>query len=74
VLYVIWLIYTCTTLAPDNFFALQSSVTSDATDNIGTSPAYRSAIQRRFQTFWSVTGYPFLIMCYMSLFIIFHIF
>jgi len=54
VLYVIWLIYTCTTLAPDNFFALQSSVTSDATDNIGTSPAYRSAIQRRFQTFWSV--------------------
>jgi len=41
-------IYTSTTHPSADFFALQSSVTPDATDYIGTSPACRSAIQRRF--------------------------
>jgi len=31
-----------------HFFALQSSVTSDATDYIVISPVYRSAVQGRF--------------------------
>ena len=46
-LYVIGQIYTCSTHA-SHFFALQSSVTSDATDHVAISPAYRSTIQRRF--------------------------
>jgi len=47
-LYVIGQICTSTTHAFADFFALQASVRSDATDYIVISPAHRSAIQRRF--------------------------
>jgi len=52
VLYVIGQIYTSTTHASVDFFAIQSSVRSDATVYIAISPAYRSAIQCCFAAVW----------------------
>jgi len=48
VLYVIGQVYTSTTHASGDFFAIQSSVRSDAADYIVISPTCRSSIQCRF--------------------------
>ena len=56
VVYVIGQIYTSTTHASADFFALQSNVTSVTPNHITISPAYRSAVQRRFPPVWKCNG------------------
>jgi len=51
VLYVIGQIYRSTTHASADFFALQSSVTSDATDYIAISPPIDEPFSATFQPF-----------------------